>query len=59
MIDPLHWTTVLGSDAESGASANSAAIDAPGFGPVASNRGNRSGLVGKRMYRLTEIAPTA
>jgi hypothetical protein len=59
MTIPLHRTTVLGFDAESGASGNPVAIGASGFDPAAPNRGAWSGLVGKRMYRLTETTPTA
>ena len=56
---PLHRTTALGFDAASGGSGIRAVLGASGVGPAAPNRGDRSGLVGKRMYRLTEIAPTA
>jgi hypothetical protein len=50
---PLHRITVLGFDAESGASGNQAPIGASGSNPVGPNPGDRSGLVGKRMYRFT------
>lgn len=56
---PLHWTTALGFSADSGPSGNTAVIGVSGFDPGVPNRGDRSGLVGKRIYRLTETTPTA
>lgn len=56
---PLHRTTALGFAADSDASGNAVAFGATGYGPAMPNRDDRSGLVGKRIYRLAEIAPTA
>lgn len=56
---PLHRTTVLGFAADSVGSGNRAADGRSGAIPAWPNRGVRSGLVGKRMYRLTETTPTA
>jgi hypothetical protein len=57
---PFHRTAALGFDADSsGGSGNPTVIGATGGSRTAPNPGDWSGLVGKRMYRLTETAPTA